>query len=138
MAKQGATPLSESEFVDEVLKRLDGMSKADVRKVLSAIKAEVVDCVSSGYRVTLSGLVSFTPRSKPGRAKGTVVRNPFDGSEKKLRSDEPDKFVVKAKASSSIASAFPSVKSKDGQELIKRLAPPKKKAPAKAKAKKGK
>lgn len=126
MAK-GATPLTEGELIEETLKRVDGLSKAQVRAVVKALKEEIADCVQNGYKVSLTGLLTITPRSKPGRKKGTKVRNPFDGTEKTLRSDEPDKFVVKAKMSSTVASGFPSVKSQAGAALVKQLAPAKKK-----------
>jgi len=125
---KGATTLSESEFVDEIVSRLgDGYSRAQVRNVVKALKEEAIDCMSNGYKVTLSGLLTLTPSAKPGRKKGTKVHNPFDGTSKTLRSDEPDKFKVKAKVSSSVLKAFPSVKSSSGQALIKQLKPAKKK-----------
>jgi nucleoid DNA-binding protein len=124
MAKKGALPLSEAGFVEEVTNRA-GLSRAVVKQVVKALKEEAADCLSNGYKVQLSGLVTLEPQAKAGRKKGTVVRNPFDGTEKKLKSDESDKFKVKAKASPSIAKTFPSVKSKQGQELLKQLAKPK-------------
>lgn len=128
MAK-GATPLTEGELIEEVVGRLDGagLSKSQVRDVVKALKAEIADCLQNGYKVSLTGLLTITPRSKPGRKKGTKVRNPFDGTEKTLRADEPDKFVIKAKVSSSVAAGFPSVKSQAGAALVKQLAPAKKK-----------
>lgn len=126
MAK-GATTLSESELIDEVVTRLgDGFNKAQVRQVVKALKEEAVDCLANGYKVTLSGLLTLTPTAKKGRKKGTKVRNPFDGTEKTLRADEPDKFKVKAKASSAILNSFPSVRTGDGQTLLKQLTPTKK------------
>jgi nucleoid DNA-binding protein len=115
--KKGPLPLSEAELIDETLKRLEGVSRAQVRDVVKALKAEIADCLSSGYKVSLTGLLTLTPSAKPGRKKGTKVRNPFDGTEKTLRSDEPDKFRIKAKVSSTIANAFPSTRSKDGQAV---------------------
>ena len=122
--KRGPKPLSEAELIDETTARA-GMARSEVRKVVKALKEEIADCLTNGYKVSLTGLVTFEPQAKPGRKKGTVVRNPFDGSEKKLKSDEPDKFKVKARASGTIANGFPSVKSKAGQELLKQLAKPK-------------
>lgn len=129
MAKiKGAQPLSESELVDEVVDRLEDFSKAQVKNVVKALKEEIADCLANGYKVSLSGLLTLTPTAKPGRKKGTKVRNPFDGTEKTLRTDEPDKFKVKAKVSSSIVNKqFPSVKSKAGQELLAQLSASKKK-----------
>lgn len=130
--KKGAKPLSEAEFIEEITKRLDtsggGLSKAQVKSVVKALKEEAIDCVSNGYKITLSGLLTLTPVAKAGRKKGTKVRNPFDGTEKTLRADEPDKFKVKAKVSSAVLKEFPSAKKAEGQELLKQLTPAKKKS----------
>lgn len=134
MAKnsKGATPLSESELIDEVLKRLEGnggegWTKADVKQAVKAIKDEIEDCLINGYKVSLGGLLTLTPVAKPGRKKGAKVRNPFDGTTKTLRSDEPDKFKIKAKVSSTIVKSFPSSTSAAGRELLTQLTPAKKK-----------
>lgn len=125
---KGATALSESEFVSEIANRLgDEVPAAVVKKVVKALKEEAVDCLANGYKVTLTSFLTMTPTAVKGRKKGTKVRNPFDGTEKTLRSDEPDKFRVKAKASTVIAKQFPSIKSADGQALHKQLTPAKKK-----------
>lgn len=125
---KGATPLSESEFVSEIVTRLgDEVPAATVKKVVKALKEEAVDCLANGYKITLTSFLIMTPTAVKGRRKGTKVRNPFDNTEKTLRSDEPDKFKVKAKASSTIVKSFPSIKSADGQALHKQLTPAKKK-----------
>lgn len=133
-AKKGPLPLSEAELIEETLKRLDSeeVSKAQLRAVVKALKAEIVDCLTTGYKISLTGLVTLTPVAKPGRKKGTKVRNPFDNTEKTLRADEPDKFKIKAKVSSAVVNAFPSARSKGGQELLAQLAPAKKKTTSKA------
>lgn len=117
--------------------RLDGVSRKVVNDVVKALVEEVHDCLANGYKVTIPGLGTYEPVLKAGRKKGTVVRNPFNGTEKTLRSDEPDKFVVKVKKPQGIANrvGFPSLKSKNGQELAKRLKP---KAKAKTAAPKAK
>ena len=129
-AKKGPLPLSESDFIEEVATR-SGQPRSTVRDVVKALKVEAIDCLANGYKVSLSGLLTLEPQAKPGRKKGTVVRNPFDGSERTLRSDEPDKFKVKAKASSAIVKSFPGVKSKDGQALLAQLAKKTKKSSGK-------
>ncbi len=144
-AKKGAIPLTEAELIAEVHTRIEndggGIPKATVTAVVKALKAEMVDCLINGYKVGLSGVFSLTPTAKAGRKKGTVVRNPFDGSTKTLRSDEPDKFKVKAKASPAVLKEFPGVRSAAGADLMAMLTPPKRKPAAKkaatAKAKSG-
>lgn len=128
---RGATPLTEAQFVEEVVTRIENgdvaLSKAQVKAVVKAFKEEIVDCLANGYKVSLSGLLTLTPVAKPGRKKGTVVRNPFDGSTKTLRADESDKFKVRPKVSTAVLGAFPSAKSTAGQGLLKQLKPPAKK-----------
>jgi len=131
--------LSESEFIEEALKRMDGRLPADfagmsdaaktkvMRAALTAFKEELVDCVTQGYKVNLTGVASFEPVVKLGRPKGTVVTNPFkpDAKPKTLNADEPDKFAVKIGKSSAFTAAFPSLKSADGKELYAKLPRPK-------------
>jgi nucleoid DNA-binding protein len=129
MASNGAVPLSEAELIEETVKRLPGFTKNQVRQVVTALKEEIVDCVTQGYKVGLSGIVAFEPTVKAGRKKGTVVHNPFDGTSKTLRADEPDKFVLKVRRSTAIGKKFPTLRTAAGRELHEQLY----KAPAKAK-----
>src|SRR5262245_36893605 len=117
----GAIALSEAEFIEETVKRLPGFTQSQVRKVVTALKEELVDCVTQGYKVSLSGIASFEPVVKPGRKKGTVVHNPFNGTSKTLRSDEPDKFMLRVKKSPAVSRKFPSIKTAAGKELHGRL-----------------
>ena len=123
MAKSKATPLTASEFASEVLNRLDGAgySRSDVKRIMDAIAEEAQDCIANGYSVPLLSLVKIEPVVKKGRKKGTVVRNPFDGTTKTLRSDESDSVKVKAKPLGKLKNALPSPKSKAGKELIDAL-----------------
>jgi nucleoid DNA-binding protein len=134
-AQRGPYPLTESELIGEVATRIgNGFSKKDVSDVVKALKAEITECIQLGHKVSLAGLVIFTPVAKPGRKKGAVVRNPFDGTSRTLRADEPDKFAVKARVSAGVKAGFPSSRTKDGQALIKQLAPVKRAAPKAAPA----
>jgi nucleoid DNA-binding protein len=113
-----AQALTAAEFKEEVAKRLgDDISKATVNKVFAALVEEAHDCLVNGYVVTIPGLVKLTPAVKPGRKKGTVVKNPFAGTEKKLKADEPDKFVLRVSKSSSILKKFPKITTARGKEL---------------------
>lgn len=113
-----AQPLTFAEFKAEVEKRLDGaVSKADIARVFNAFVEEAQDCLVNGYVVSVPGLFKATPVVKAGRKKGTVVRNPFEGTEKTLRADEPDKFVVRLSKSSALLGKFPSVKTAAGKDL---------------------
>lgn len=137
---KGPLPLTEAEFLQEITDRLEGrIPLGTVRAVVKALKEEAVECLANGYKVSLSGLFTITPQIKAGRKKGTVVRNPFDQSERTLRSDEPDKFKVKAKASPAIIKNFPTTTSAVGKELAKQLTParrsPISRAPARKAAK---
>ena len=118
-----AQTLSAAEFKEEVGKRLGGtVSKADINKVFSALVEEAHDCLINGYIVSIPGLVKLTPVVKAGRKKGTVVRNPFEGTEKTLKADEPDKFAVRVSKSSAISKKFPTLRTSAGKELHSKLA----------------
>lgn len=135
---KGPIPLSEAELIQEILdNRIDlgkylrtedsekGLSEAQIKAftkdVIAGLKTEVADCLQNGYKVTLNGLVIFTPKVKNGAKKGTKVRNPSDGSVKTLKADKPDEFKARARVSKSVSDGFPSLKSNAGQELHKRL-----------------
>lgn len=124
MAKKakGAKPLSESEFIDEVVNRLGGaMPKTQVRAVVKAMKEEIADCLANGYKVTLTGLVRFEPKFVPEKKKGEPVRNPSTGETAPRAKTVPASFKAKAFASSSLKKVFPTIKSSAGTELAKQL-----------------
>lgn len=114
--------LSFAEFKHEVYNRIGGeVSKADIAKILAATAEELGDCLANGYKVNMSGIANFTPRVKAGRKKGTVVRNPFDGTTKTLRADEPDKVSIGVRCPAPLKNAMPSPKTAAGQALVKQL-----------------
>jgi nucleoid DNA-binding protein len=122
MSANGAVPVSESVLIAEVTDNLgNGYSQSDVRKFVKALKETIVANLAEGYKVSLSGVVSIEPQAKKGRKKGTVVRNPFDGSTRKLTADEPDKFKVKARASSAMLKSFPTTRTSAGKQLLQQL-----------------
>lgn len=139
MAQRGPISLSESDLAGLVATRVgNGFSKTDVSNVIKAIKAEISECMQQGYKVSLTGLVIFTPGVRAGKKKGQEVRNPATGETKTLTADQPPKFKVRATVSQPVIRGFPTLRSKAGQELLKQLTPvAKKAAPAPAK-KKGK
>lgn len=122
-ATKGAIPLTEAELINEIHTRVgDAFTHSQVSTVVKAAKAEIIDCLANGYKVNLSGLLILTPTAKAGRKKGTKVRNPFDGTIKTLRADEPDKFKIKARVSPSVVTKnFPTTRTQKGQDLIKAL-----------------
>ncbi|MDX6467956.1 MAG: Bacterial DNA-binding protein [Gaiellaceae bacterium] len=119
-----AQALTATEFVEGIAEQLDGeYSKADVKKVLGAVAAELQDCLASGYKVNISGIGRFEPRAKAGRKKGDLIRNPFDpeAPPKKVTADEPTKVVVKAFPAAALKNGMPGPKTKKGQDLAKTL-----------------
>ena len=82
MAAQTQT---QGEFLTDAYDRLnESISRAEFNRVVKAIIEQAQEDLESGVAVPLLGLVKLTPTAKAGRTKGTVVRNPFDGSERKL------------------------------------------------------
>jgi nucleoid DNA-binding protein len=132
MAKKGALPLSERHIVAFVHERLqapgevgNGLSKAATKKVVTTLKEVIAESLAEGYKVTLPGFITITPVGKKGRKKGTEVHNPFDGTTKRLKKDEPDKFRIRARVSKSVLDAFPDTTKPDGEKLVKQLTPKK-------------
>lgn len=133
---RGVESITESQLIEVLHARLQeevdnngsaaAITKAQTKTVIKALKEEIAFCLANGYKVSFSGLLTITPSAKKGRKKGTKVRNPFDGTVKTLRSDEPDKFVVKAKVSRSVLDYFPEPGTSDGDQLVKQLMPKRK------------
>jgi nucleoid DNA-binding protein len=122
-----AQTLNEVAFAKEFAKRLglDPEQKADLteaRRILTAFKDEVTDCLVNGYKVTLTNFVRFEPRFSPAKAMGEMVNVPGRGQQPRAKA-EPAGFKAKAFTSESISAAFPSIRSKAGQELAATLDP---------------
>lgn len=107
--------------VDKVAASGRELSKADINGVIDAIVAQAQEDLSTGYEVPLFGLVKIVPTAKKGRKKGTEVRNPFDGSTRKLAATEPDSIRLKAKPMAAAKSALPEPGSGPAKSLVKTL-----------------
>lgn len=95
-----AGTISQGEFINEVIEHVAesrDLSRAEVKAVLDSLVEVTQSNLRDGYAVPLLGLVKLTPTFKAGRKKGTEVRNPFDGTTKKLTKNEPDTVKVKAR-----------------------------------------
>lgn len=130
--KKGAITLTESQFASELAKRLD-VSESEVKKFIKGFKAEVVDCLANGYKVSFAGLVRFEPKYVSAKAKGEMVRNPGTGEMAPRKVAEPASFKAKAFASSAIAKFFPSLRTNAGKALEELLASAKSKSAVKGK-----
>lgn len=139
----GAIALTEGDFVKEFAKRLglDAEKPADVKeakRILAAFKAEMIDCVINGYKVTLNGFGRFEARYVPAKLKGEMVRAPGSTELKPRATGEPESFKAKAFMSPAVSKQFPSTRTKAGKSLVEQLAPapaPAKKKPVAAKGK---
>ena len=102
---------TEGDFKNDVINRLGetrpDLSKADINAVFAALVESTQNDLASGYEVPLLGIVKLVPTFKAGRTKGTVVKNPFDGSEKTLKADEPDKVRIAVKIAKHAKNALP-------------------------------
>lgn len=113
-----AMQLSFADFKKEIHKRIGGtVSHADINEVMAAFVDEAQECLSIGYSVTIPGIGKLRPTVKAGRKKGAVVRNPFNGEERKLTANESDKFVVKFTRSTKLNGIFPDSKTSAGKQL---------------------
>jgi len=114
------------EFVDLVADRLDGTTRADVKRVLDAMTAEVADCMANGFGVKVGTMVKFEPRYKVPVPKGKRS-NPF-------RPDDPPKMMpakpagVRVAANALIGTKrdIPGPRTAKFAALVKKLPKPKK------------
>jgi nucleoid DNA-binding protein len=123
--KAGAEALSEGQFVELVNERLGeaevSVNKADLRKIVTAVKDEIVDCIVNGYKVKLNGVASFEAKFVPEKKKGEPVRNPATGETAPRAKTTPAAFKGSVRVSPSIKAKFPPTKSSDGRDLAVRL-----------------
>lgn len=118
-----AEPLTHGEFLNELSEHpaLEHLSKSDIKLVLAEAAAELGDCLANGYKVNIPGFGNYKPVAKKGRKKGTLVRNPFDGSERKLLATEPDKIGVKIGANAKLKAHLPEPGTTNAKSLVKKL-----------------
>lgn len=135
---KGPTPLTEAQFVKELTGRINGadvkyagedgkrytlpdLDERAVKAILGAVKAEVISCVTNGYKVTLNQFGRFEPVFVPEKKKGEMVRNPTTGETKPRAEGVPAGFKAKAFMSSTVKNLFPSTRTNAGKELMAKL-----------------
>lgn len=135
---KGPTPLTEAQFVKELTGRINGadvkyagedgkrytlpdLDERAVKAILGAVKAEVVDCVTNGYKVTLNQFGRFEPVFVPEKKKGEMVRNVATNQMQPRAEGVPAGFKAKAFMSSSVKNLFPSIRSNAGKQLAEML-----------------
>jgi DNA-binding protein HU-beta len=67
--------MNKGQLVDEVVKKVDGMTKKQADAILSAILETIQESVAAGNKVTLVGFGTFEPRQRQAREG----RNPKTG-----------------------------------------------------------
>jgi len=95
--------MNRSQLVSEAARRC-GRTRAEVEEVLSAVVDSVVDHVSAGEKVNLSGLARFEPVDKPSRPG----RNPATGEQITIAATRAVKIVPAQALKDSAARAFTS------------------------------
>jgi len=95
-----------------------GITKRLALDVLRSVIGNVQEELTAGNEVKIPGFVSFQYRVRAGKKKGTVVRNPFDGTERKLDAAVPPKIVVRPRVSTAIRNAAPSPRTAAGKAIM--------------------
>lgn len=67
--------LTKAELINAISERVDGVSKADVTRIVHALQDVIIDTVASGSKVSLTGFASFEPYTTSERNG----RNPRTG-----------------------------------------------------------
>jgi nucleoid DNA-binding protein len=106
-------PLTQTQFADAVAERA-GFTRADTKRVLTALEEVVLEEIGNAEKVKIGGLVQLTVRVKPA-TKARLGRNPATGEEITI-SAKPAAVDVRARALAKAKTALPSV-----QKAKKRL-----------------
>jgi len=107
-------PLTQTQLVTEVAERAD-ISKAEAKRVLTALDEVVLEQIGNAEKVRIGGLVQLTVRLKPATKK-RQGRNPATGEEITIAA-KPASVDVRARPLAKVKEALPSV-----QKARRRLA----------------
>ena len=99
-------PLTQTQLADEVAQRA-GFSRADAKRVLTALEEVVLDEISNAEKVKIGGVVQIEVRVRAA-TKARPGRNPATGEEITI-SAKPASVTVKARPLAKAKAAAPSV-----------------------------
>lgn len=110
--------VSTTQLIGDVAESLDGgYTRSEIKEVVTAFFEAAANRINKGEEVIVSGYFSIKYGYRPGRRKGETVRNPFDGTERKLEAATPATITVKARPLIKFKSAAPSATSKAGRAI---------------------
>ena len=98
--------LTQTQLAQEIADRAD-LSRADVKRVLTALEEVVLDEISNAEKVKIGGVVQLDVRVRPA-TDARPGRNPATGEEITI-SAKPASVAVKARPLSRAKAAAPSV-----------------------------
>lgn len=99
-------PLTQTQLADEVAQR-SGMSRADAKRLLTALDEVVLDQIADAEKVKIGSVVQLEVRMRPA-TKARPGRNPATGEEIMI-SAKPASVAVKARPLAKAKAAAPSV-----------------------------
>jgi DNA-binding protein HU-beta len=99
-------PLTQTQLADEVAQR-SGMSRADAKRLLTALDEVVLDQIADAEKVKIGSVVQLEVRVRPA-TKERPGRNPATGEEITI-SAKPASVAVKARPLAKAKAAAPSV-----------------------------
>lgn len=99
-------PLTQTQLADEVAQR-SGMSRADAKRMLTALDEIVLDQIADAEKVKIGAVVQLEVRVRPA-TKARPGRNPATGEEIMI-SAKPASVAVKARPLAKAKAAAPSV-----------------------------
>jgi DNA-binding protein HU-beta len=99
-------PLTQTQLADEVAQR-SGMSRADAKRLLTALDEVVLDQLADAEKVKIGSVVQLEVRVRPA-TKERPGRNPATGEEITI-SAKPASVAVKARPLAKAKAAAPSV-----------------------------
>jgi nucleoid DNA-binding protein len=99
-------PLSQTQFTDEIAKRVDS-SRADAKRWLAALEDVVLEQLAAAEKVKIGSVVQLEVRVRPA-TKARPGRNPATGEEIMIAA-KPASVTVKARPLAKAKAAAPSI-----------------------------
>lgn len=99
-------PLTQTQLADEVAQR-SGMSRADAKKLMTALDEVVLDQIAAAEKVKIGSVVQLEVRVRPATS-ARPGRNPATGEEIMIAA-KPASVAVKARPLAKAKAAAPSV-----------------------------
>jgi nucleoid DNA-binding protein len=89
----------------------------DVKIVINEFFNQIELALGDGEPIRLTGYLAINHGYRAGKKKGDLVRNPFNGTTRKLEAGTPGKITIRARPLKKLKDAAPVLNSKVGRSI---------------------